>query len=244
MKQNNNGPFYAMAVVVCILIVTLGVVFTGAWKNVGMGGSLSTVSVSASGNAKGIPSMASVNLLVNATGSSTSAATANLSSELVAFNMTVYSYVGGNMSLVKTQYYSVSKTYSNNSSATPVYEAQEYVTVTLPQIARLNDFLSNITGVSSLQVQGVSAVLSDTQITQLRQQALQGAITNATAQARGIIGNATIVNTTVSVGSYYAYPYPIYASSNGGSVPTKGQLYYNGTSSVYESIQATFYYRK
>ena len=67
--------------------------------------------MSASGTAKGIPSMAEVSLYINATGNTTSAATANLSAKLVAFNRTVYSYVGGNMSLVKTGYYNVGKTY-------------------------------------------------------------------------------------------------------------------------------------
>jgi uncharacterized protein YggE len=253
-----------MAAVLCVLIVTLGAIFSGALKTgpgatttVQQGQSLSMVSVSASGTVKGIPSMAMVDVFVNATGKSTSAATANLSSKLVAFNKTVSNYIGGNTSLVKTQYYNVGQTCSGgpmmmpvyygqacNSTENVIYQAQESITVTLPKIAQLNDFLSNITGVSGLQVQDVSAELSDAQVTQLRQQALQGAIANATTQAKQIIGNATIVNTSVSVGSYYAYPYPIYAASNGGPAIQKTPLYYNGTSSVYENIQATFYYRK
>ncbi len=251
VKKNNNGPLYAAAAVACVLIVTLGIVFSGAWKgSTGpLGGALSTVSVSASGNAKGIPSMAEIDLFMNATGNSTAAATSNLSSKMTAFNRTVYGYIGGNTSLVKTQYLNVGVIYSNNTKAKPVYQAQEYVTVTLPQLGRLNGFLANITGVPGIQVQDVSAILSDLQITQLRQQALTGAIANATSQARAIIGNVTIVNTTVSVGGYNTFPYPVYAVSAGGSaggpaILQRGPLYYNGTSSVMESIQATFYYRK
>lgn len=275
MKQeNNNGPVYAMAAVVCVLILTLGIVFSGSLRvgtattTLPQGSSLSTVSVSASGSVKGMPSMATVDLFMNATGNSTKAATVNFSAKLEAFNTTIYNYIGGNTSLVKTQYYSVGKVCPNtyfggggiavpsgcygsnttNSMVAPVYEAQESITVTLPQIGKLNDFLANITGVPGLQVQDVSAILADSQITQLRQQALQAAIKNATSQAKLVIGNATIVNTTVTVGSYYAYPYPIYASaSSGGGTVQKGvpsQLYYNGTSSVYENIQETFYYKK
>jgi uncharacterized protein YggE len=268
MKQNNNnGPIYAGAVVICVLIVTLGVVFSGVLNGGAgpQGSTLSTVAVSASGSVKGVPSMATVDLFINATGNSTNAATANFSTRLAAFNKTVYSYIGGNTSLVKTQYYSVGKVScpynyygggaimpvtpgcsgsNSTNSVAPLYQAQESITVTLPQIANLNNFLSNITQVQGLEVQGVSAILSDSQVAQLRQQALQSAIANATSQARQIIGNATIVNTNVTVGSYYAYPYPLYASANGGAALAKGQLYYNGTSSVYESIQATFYYRK
>lgn len=252
-KHNgNNGPVYAAAAVVCVLIVTLGLVFSGVLGGGPItipGGALSTVSVSASGTATGIPSRAEVSLYINATGNTTSAATANLSAKLIAFNRTVYSYVNGNMSLVKTGYYNVGKPYQyypyNRTNSTVPYEAQEYVTVTLPQISKLNSFLSAITNVTGLQVQGVSTLLSDSQVAGLRQQALQSALTNATGQATSIIGsNAKIVNTTISVGSYYAIPYPIYASAGSGGIAVPQRLYYNGTASVYESITAIFYYRK
>jgi uncharacterized protein YggE len=178
---------------------------------------------------------------------------------MAVFNNTIASYIGGNESLVSTEYYNAGKTCSSsqiimpvgvgqfcNSTANSVYQVQESVTVTLPKIAQLNGFLANITGVPGLQVQNVNAELSGTQVTQLRHQALQGAIANATSQAKEVIGNATIVNSTVSVGSYYAYPYPVYAASSGGPALTSrtGPLYYNGTSTVFESIQTTFYYRK
>ena len=254
-QTGNNGPVYAGAAVICVLIVMLGLVFSGALRGGGTysqpTGSLSSVSVSASGTAKGIPAEAQVSLFVNATGNSTTAATANLSSRMAAFNRTVYSYVGGNMSLVKTSYYNVGKPYfypyPNSTNTVLPYEAQESVTVTLPQISKLNGFLGNITSVPGLEVQGVSAILSDSQVAQLRQQALQSALANATTQAVSILGNSAIINTTISVNSYYAVPYPLYASgsSSGGVVkPIQGNLYYNGTTSVYESIQATFYYRK
>ena len=258
-KENGNGPVYAAAAVVIVLIVVLGVIFSGVLRSppsatttvpattiTAQGGTLSMVSVSASGSAMGLPSMATVEVFVNATGNSANTATANFSSKLSTFNSTVYSYIGGNMSLIKTQYYSVAKVYSNNSLSSGVYQAEEYITVTLPQISKLNSFLENVTGVPGLQVQDVSAILSVPQITQLRQQALQSAIANATSQAKAIIGNATIVNSNVSVGSYFAYPEPLFAAANGGPAlaPKTSPLYYNGTSSVQEQIQATFYYRK
>jgi uncharacterized protein YggE len=252
-QASNNGPVYAVALIICVLIVTLGVVFGMSRTSTTQpqGGALSSIAVSASGTAKGIPSMAQVDLYINATGNTTAAATANLSSKLIAFNKTVYPYVNGNMSLVKTNYYNVGKPPiyyypSSNTTSNVPYQAQVQVSVTLPQISKLNGFLFNITNVTGLQVQDVSATLSDAQVSQLRQQALQSALTNATNQATSVIGNVAIVNTTISVGSYYAVPFPIYASANGGSVsPAKaGSLYYNGTTSVFESIQATFYYRK
>lgn len=253
-QEGNNGPVYAGAAIVCVLIITLGLVFSGALKGGGtyptQGGSLSSISVSASGTAKGIPSMAEVDIFVNGTGNTTAAATANLSATMAAFNKTVYSYIGGNLSLVKTSYYNVGRvySYSNKTNVTPVYQAQEYVAVTLPQISKLNSFLTNITGVNGLQVQGVSAELSNSQVSGLRQTALQSAMANATSQAVSVIGNVAIVNTTISVGSYYAVPYPIYASAGnaGGTVAKlpQGNLYYNGTTSVYENIDATFYYKK
>jgi uncharacterized protein YggE len=258
MKQeNNNGPYYAVALVACVLIVTLGVLFSGALKGgtatttiQQAGGNLSWVTVQASGSMVGIPSMATVSLYINATGNTTSAATANLSAKLTAFNKTVYGYVGGNMSLVSTGYYNVGKPdqyyypYTNKTNSSVPYQAQEYITVTLPQIGKLNSFLSNITSVQGLQVQSVSATLSNAQITQLRKQALQAAVANATSQAVSIIGNRTILNTTVTIEGYNSYPYPLYASANGGaSLAPNSRLYYNGTSSVTESIEAAFFYR-
>ncbi|MDE1865901.1 MAG: SIMPL domain-containing protein [Candidatus Micrarchaeota archaeon] len=252
-QDSNNGPVYAGAAVLIVLIVMFGLVFSGALKGGSFPqptGSLSSVSISASGTAKGVPSRADIYLFVNATGNSTAAATANLSSRMAEFNSTVYSYVNGNMSLVKTSYYNVGVPYQviypyKNTSSNSPYEAQESITVTLPQIARLNGFLANITSVPGLEVQDVSAILSDSQVAQLRQQALQSALANATTQARSIIGNVKVINTTISVNSYYAVPYPLYAASASGGVSRpQGNLYYNGTTSVYESIQATFYYRK
>jgi uncharacterized protein YggE len=254
-QGSNNGPVYAGAAVACVFIVMVGLVLSGALNGGGttvpQSGTLSSVSVSASGTAKGIPTQAVVDLFVNATGSTTAAATANLSARMALFNKTVYSYVGGNMSLVKTNYYNVGKQYvypyPNTSNAVVPYQAQESITVTLLQASKLNGFLANITSVPGLQVQDVSAALSDSQVSELRQVALKSAIANATSQATSIIGNVKIVNTTITVGSYYAVPYPIYASGSSGGVavgPTIGNLYYNGTTSVYENIEATFYYRK
>lgn len=253
-KNNNNGPVYAMAAVICVLILTVGLVYSGSLRTGGasttvpQGSSLSSISVSASGTAVGTPSRAQINMYINGTGNSSSAATANLSAELASFNKTVYSFVGGNLSLVQTGYYNVGKVYSNNSTAAPVYQAQEYLTVTLPQISKLNSFLSSITNVSSVQISGVSAMLSNAQTAQLKSQALQSALANATSQATSVIGNVAIVNTTISVGSYYAVPFPMYAtgsnSAGGGPAQKVGSLYYNGTTSVYESITATFYYKK
>jgi uncharacterized protein YggE len=249
MAKQDNGPVYAAAAVACVLIVTLGVLFSGVLKG-GTGtqvGPLSSVMVSASGTAKGVPSMGQVGVYINATGGTSMAATLNLSSRIDAFNKTAYSYVAGNTSLISTGYYNVGQAYSNKTNATPVYEAEESLTVTLPKISQVNGFLLNITGVPGLQVQSVSGTLSPSQVTELRQQALSAAIANATAQAKSIIGNATITNSTVEISSYSTVPYPVYAegavSSGGPMVPT-GRLYYNGTSTVYENVQVWFYYKK
>lgn len=253
-KTTNNCPIYAGAAILCVLILTAGAIFAlstmpkTAWtgsKN--STGTLSSVSVSATGFAKGVPSSAMISLYINGTGNSSKAATLNLSSRINAFNSTISSYLGGNLSLVQTSYYNVYKQYSNRSNAPPVYNAQEYITVTLPQISKLDSFLVTVTNVTGVEIQGVSATLSDQQTSTLRQQALQYALQNATMQATGIIGNAAIVNTTISVGSYYATPYPLYATSssgNAGGIAIPPRLFYNGTSSVTESIQATFYYRR
>lgn len=254
MANQNNGPIYAAAAVLCVLIIAIAfaAVYYGPSRVQVQQVSpkaLSSISISASGSAKGLPSRADIYFYINATGNTTAAATANLSSRLSLFNRTISPYLGGNMSLIKTQYYDVSNVYTNRTNATPTYQVQESIVVTLPELSKLNGLLANITVVKGLEVQGVNANLSDAQILALRQQALQAALANATSQATSLIGNAAIVNTTISVNSYYMTPYPLYAaagsSNSGGPAIIKSQnLYYNGTASVQESIQATFYYRK
>ncbi len=221
------------------------------------------IAVSATGSASTLPSMAKLYLNVNGSGASTQGATANLSSAIDALNKTINPYINGNLSLIATTYYSVQKNtcpygyYPTTVSTTTVYgqtpvpayqacntsryTATESLTVTIPGINNASAALTALSGIPNVYVSNINTALSTPQITALRQEALQQALTNATMQAQAVAGNAALSVRNITVSSYNIYPGVYFNAATSGSSGKQATIF-GGTSSVTESITVTFNY--
>jgi uncharacterized protein YggE len=267
--ENDYTPYLIVIFGGLILIAILAI----GWKTSpvsGVGypsqGKLSSVVVSATGSASGEPSQALLYVTINGTGTSTQAATANLSGSSNYFNSTISKYINGNLSMVSTSYYNIEKVCSGSgtnytttilpvipyynygcTSSQVKYAATEQLTVTIPNVQNVSTVLGSLSGAPNIYVTGTSSMLSSAQASSLRAQALSVAIANATAQAQAIMGpGSTVQSTNITVSSYNVYPYGLEASgSAGGVAPTAPTpQYYAGTSQVTESIYVVFYYTK
>lgn len=198
------------------------------------------ISIYATGVAYGIPQQSTVSLTVNGTGQSTQLAAGNLSSTMSELNSTIGRYVNNNWSLVNTQSYNVYKLYNKSG-----YVATELVSATLPNIDNSSSFLGALSRIPSVYVTGIQSALSQSQVSVLRSQALQNAVENATAQARTIAGNSTVLtvqNVTVT-GGYNIYPYTGAGLNSAASALVSNPTFYSGRSKVVESITVEFSYR-
>jgi uncharacterized protein YggE len=193
------------------------------------------IMISASGFASSRPSQAIVSLNINGSGATTAMATANISVTLNVLNSSLEKYINGNTTLIKTLSYSLYKVYNES-----VYTAVESLQVKIPNIQNVSPLLGDISSVPNVYVSDVSAVLSDSQATALRSQALQNALANATAQAQALAGNKILTLHNITVNSYYIYPYSLGASAALRSDVTPA--FFGGENKVVESITTSFSY--
>lgn len=197
------------------------------------------ITVSASGFAYALPSQAVISITANGTGQTAQEAVANMSEGIALLNSTLYSYLGANTSLVSTSSYYVYKTYNRST-----YTAVESVSATIPDVSNVNALLLKLSAISGVYVDGIDAQLSSGQITQLRGQALQSAMLNATEQAEALVSPMQVRLANVSISNYVIYP--VYASASGGPavMPDRNvtPTFYPGTSKVTESLNAVFSY--
>lgn len=257
MKQ--ESIFYIIIIIAVVVVAALALTgLVSNWKT----GANSTkptnmVKITASGSASNEPSQALIYVTINGTGATTGSAVQNLSSTINEFNSSIYKFVNGNLSAVTTSSYSVNRPYCyqyapyNKTSCYNGYVAEESLSIMIPNIRNVSAVLGSTASIPNVYVTYVSAALSDSQATTLRQQALESAIANATSQAGAVIGpNDMIYSTNVTVNSYYAYPYPYgvsaTASANGGTASVApsaiGPQFYGGTNQVEESVSVVFYY--
>ncbi len=194
------------------------------------------ISISASGIAYASPSMATMYVTINGSGYTPAMATANLSETMDAFNSTVLKYIGGNMSGITTQSYSMRKVYNRTA-----YQAAEFVAVSIPNIGNVSPILGSISAINNVYVDQVEAQLSGSQTGAMINDALSQAVQNATSQAQEIAKNSTLTITNISVYSTPKYfYYPLAAAAGAG---TNGQLYFNGRQGVRETVSIEFLYR-
>lgn len=256
----SRGP-YMLAGFVCLIIFLAAISFVYLARSPSQSRPLvNSVSVTATGSVSQVPTTAVIYLYANGTGNSTAQAAANLSGTIGKLNSTILPYLNGNGSLIKTTYYNVQRAYSyvsypmlpspepivNKSNSTPVYVATEDISVTLPSLSSLNLALSSLASIPNVNIQDASAALSSSQISSLRQSALTLAVANATSQASGVIGNATVLWKNVTIQSSYFYPYAIgdlSSAASGSAQTTTAPKFFNGTDSVTETVYVTFYYK-
>lgn len=243
-----NDAFIYVIVAVAFIIFVAAVAFGlsgGLGSGQGMMGQKSTITITASGTVSNESSQAYMYVLVNGTGATNHLAVQNVSSTLAQFNSTILKYLNGNMSEITTTYFNVYKIY--NKSA---YEADESMTVTMPNIGNVSPAISELSNINDVYVTGASPALSDSQVSAMRIQALALAMANATAQARAVIGkNSTIYATNISIDNYYVFPYRLYGTEVTAATPaalpsnfTITPEFYGGTNQVTESVTVIFTY--
>src|SRR5271157_5672916 len=164
--------------------------------------SMRTIAVTASGSASGIPAVAQVYIYANGTGTTSSNAALNLSVTLNTLNSTLMNYVGGNMSNISTDSYKLARINSSKMS----YIAVEYLHATV-SAQRISSLLGALAGIQNVYVNGEYAMLSTSQSNILRNGALSSAFSNATSQARAIVGQSVALTpTNITVITYRTYP--------------------------------------
>lgn len=214
-----------------------------------------TIMISSSGTVTASPAQAQVYLFANATGNTSASAVANLSSITGAINATIMPLAGYNGSRIQTTSYNVYAPGPCYNYTSPYYYpgrycrpalspiffvATESVTITLPDVNRINDALTGLSQVQGVSINNVAAVLSQQQQTLLGQQALSLALSNATAQAEALTNGArlTVQNITINYGGIY-YPFA-YGGSVANGKSSYNQTFFSGTATVTKSISAVF----
>ncbi len=221
--------------------------FGGGNQHTATNTSLSYLTITASGSVQAVPSKATLEVDFEGKGTTSYAATANLTSELNKANSTLIQYVNGNMSNIQTSYYSV---YNQSSyySTYNGYVATESVSVTIPNINNVSAAIGAISAINGTSVYGGAGELSDAQTTSMRTTALSGAITNATSQAQTLLPGKNFSISNMTVNSYNRYPiYPVVAGSSALATSSKQTLspsYFTGTQTLTESITVIFQYKK
>ncbi len=230
-----DALFYAILTLVIFImgaIILVGTLYPGG---IGNPSGHSLVTVTARGQATAVPDEAVVYIEVNGSGASPKLAVDNLTMALDRLNLTLYKYVGGNASLIKTISYTMNKAYNRSS-----YEAQEFLEARLYNMQNVSPMLGALASLSDVYVLSVSSRLSEAQGSGLESEALLNAMDNATEQARVLTGNATLTVKNITAENYFA-PYPgidmLSASSGGPS-------YSAGTEEVTVSITVSFLYNQ
>ena len=236
-----------------LLITLVAVLFVGAAL---MGRGFlhqRTITVTAVGAASAIPSLVKIDIVANATGRTADLANANLSSTLNELNSTLFPFLDGNVSLIRTLYYEVYQptncTYVGGTYPYCVptklgyYAATEGIEVTIPDMENVPAAITGASGVPNLQIQDVQAQLSDSQQTVLGQEALAHALGNATAQAGILAGGAAhirIENITVGY-SQIVYPYALGGlSESSASKASNSSAFYSSRITVQKSVYVVF----
>jgi uncharacterized protein YggE len=244
--MKNEKVLYAIVIVALILFAALVAFTIGNRGNTGgiTPPQTSTLTITASGVVSNKSSQASLYVIVNGTGPTNNAAVQNVSATLQQFNITIYGYVNGNLSMISTNYFNVYKLYNKTG-----YEALESLYVIIPNIDNVSSAIGALSSIPNVYVTGATPMLSSAQVSAMRVAALSLALSNATAQAQALIGkNNTIYATNISINNYYVYPY-VYSLGTSSVVAAPSQInrtipteFYGGTNKVTESITVTFIY--
>ena len=261
MANKEYGMFMAvLAILAAVVIVQLLLLFQlsgsvsfikgelGGGNQHSVNTSLSYLTITASGSAQAVPSKATLEVDFEGKGTTSYAATANLTSELNKANSTLIKYVNGNVSNIQTSYYNV---YNQSSyySTYNGYVATESVSITIPNINNVSAAIGAISAINGTSVYGGAGELSDAQMTSMRATALSGAIANATSQTQALLPGKNLSVSNITVNSYNRYPiYPLgvgvaspsAASTNKSLSPS----YFTGTQTLTESITVVFQYKK
>ena len=246
-KRSSDRWLFGIAIAfLAVLVVTILLYY-----NYPKSGHLSSVTITATGQAASAPTNAELTLYLNATANTTALAVEELGATAYALNSTLSNYTNGNMSAVTTTDYN---TYAmpppypvtNTTRNYTLYMASENVDVKLANFEMLEPVLLHISKIGDISVTYISAGVSGPKSAALQQEALSNAISNATSQAQLVIGNATVVYKNVTLDNYNDYLSTLdYPGVNGSpaALISHYRLIFNGTVTVSRSVTVTFYYR-
>lgn len=212
------------------------------------GGANATLTISATGSAKGIPSRAIIYVDVKGLGKTGDAATANLTAELNQTNVVLNRFINGNTSLIQTSYYNLYNQSSYYYTTYNGYVAEESLTVTILNFSNASKVVAELSPIKGISISSESASFSDSELASLRLTALSNALANATAQAHALLPNKNVSVENITVNYYTPIVVPLgvgtAAVSAGNSTAPSPPQFYSGTQTVTESITVVFSYRK
>ncbi len=244
-KRSSSGWLLGIAVAFLAVLVVAILLYYSYPK----AGHLSSVTITATGQATSAPTDAELTLYLNSTANTTALAVEELGATAYALNSTLGNYTHGNMSAVTTtgyNTYAIPPQYpiTNASRNYTLYEASETVNVKLADFGMLEPLLSHVSKIGDVSVTYISAGVSSSKSSALQQEALTNALSNATAQAQIIIGSASVVYKNVTLDNYYMSPL-VYSGASGSpaTLISQHRLIFNGTVTVSRSVTVTFYYR-
>lgn len=207
----------------------------GNQKNTG------SIEITATGSASGIPTEGLLTVGVTGRGSTAYAATYNLSKDVSQLNTTIIKYLNGNLSNIATTSYNLYNQSGAYYTSYNGYVAEEYMSITIPNINNASSVLGSLSSVNGISVSGLSQKFSSGQLSSLRTVALQRALSNATDQAEGLLPGKTLIARNISVSYYNPIVIP-YAFAASAAMPSPNPGYFTGTESVTGSVNVVFSY--
>ncbi len=266
-RQPRSGAV-TLAAVLALAAVAITLALHAALPQLGSAGRHTgriTASVYATGSASARPGEELIYLYANATAYTGAAAVSNLTSTIDALNSTIEPYLRYNASSITTTSYGLYAPYTQcgqtpaeplapnaskaqqtiryNCSA-PRYEAEESLTVRLPNTSETGSVLAALSGVPHVYVNGVYAKLRRQQAAALRAKAYEVALANATAEGEALAKGAHLSLMRISAqqseyvpaGRYLGISstqqlgtLPVYLGNITVSVQITARFAYNGT---------------
>ncbi len=242
--MKNEGLLYVLIALVAIVLILQAAAFLGSGPRAAApAAKMSHLSITATGNAKGTPGQATLQISLEGKGGTAYAATSNLTTSLNQANSTLLRYVNNNVSLIQTNYYNLYNQSNYYYTSYNGYVAMESLTVTIPNVANVSAALGALSAINGTSVNGVSAQFAGSQLSSLRRTALSNALSNATAQAKALLPNQTLTVSNITVNYYSPIILPLVSGVVAGASNTKpNPSYFTGIQTVTESITVTFAY--
>ncbi len=211
---------------------------TQAAQTVG-GSVVRQITVIGTGEAKGTPDQATVQLGVQSQAPTSSAALADNNTKMEAL-IAKLKELGIADKDIQTSNFSISPTYGNDGQAVTGYQVNNSASVTIRNIATTGTLLDSVVAAGSNSIYGISFGIGDPK--SLQGEARNAAITNAKAQAEAMAQAAggsvgQILSITESIGSV---PQPMMMQSEAMMADAKAVPISQGEQSVSAQVQITY----
>jgi uncharacterized protein YggE len=236
MAQGNESIIASVAIIAIIAMAAVLLFSTLSYRiasrPVSPASAGGNITLTATGSVSEAPTQATLYININATGSTASSATANLSAYASSLNSTLSKLMIMNGTSIKTTSYSLYRIYNSTS-----YAASQGIEVIAPLNATPG-ILTAISNVKGIRISDIAIGLSSQQSASMRSIALSMAMQNATSQAQSIAGiYAPVRLTNLVINSGNGIPPVIYSAQSASNAEI-----FPGTSALTVSVTATFSY--